>query len=589
MAEAPSRKLAVLLHADVVGSTMLVHKDESIAHERFQTAFALLSKAIEDYGGIAHEIRGDALVAEFPRASDAVCAALAFQAGNTSHNLGLDDDIRPEVRIGISLGEVVVADGTITGAGVVLAQRLEQLADSNGVVVQATVSETVPTRLPFVFESLGERMLKGFNTPIRAFAVTVRNGLELPAPEAKRSAASNEKPAKGSSDKPFIAVLPFSNTSPDPEHAFFADGITEDIITELSRFQNFRVLARASAFSVRQQSISVAECSSELGVNYILEGSVRRSGNRVRITTELIDARTGLQIWTERYDRDLLDVFELQDEIARTIVAVVPKQLERDVLTRVNRQVPADLSAYDCLLRAKLHHHKYTPEDNEQAVQLLQQAIELDPCYAAAHGWLGCVLGQAIALGQGNPAELLERDLNAVRTGLSLDENDIECHRILCEYYMVTGQWDDAQRHHDKAYSLNPNDARIVAQRGELLIKLGHPEEAIAALETAMALDPFEADSRAHLLGRALLAARRYDEAADAFKRFPTLRYDHHADLAACFALLGNSDEATRHRDRVLELQPDFSVSGYMKQRTYKNAVDSEHHRTGLVQAGLPD
>lgn len=577
-------KLAVILHADVVDSTALVQKDERVAHERIRDVFLRFSETIAAYGGIAHEIRGDALVAEFERASDAVGAALAFQAANAEHNFSLTDAIRPDMRVGIALGEVVVAHGTLTGAGVVLAQRLEQLAESGGVAIQGAVSEAVPARLPFVYESLGERSLKGFDMPIRAYAVALSEGSEMPAPETTRPAV--REPAT----KPFIAVLPFDNLSADPEHGFFADGITEEIITELSRFQSLQVLARTSAFGLKEKAMGVLELHGEFGINYVLEGSVRRAGSRVRITAKLIDARTGSQVWAERYDRDLIDVFDLQDEIARGVVAVVPERLGHAELERAKRQVPGNLSAYDCLLRAKWHHHRRTPQDNAQALEMLERVIELDPQCAAAYGWMGCVLAQSIGLGcADDPAELLARDLDAVRTGLSLDQNDIECNRILCEFGMMNSAWDEAWLYHEKAFALNPNDARIIAQRGELLTRLGRATEGVEALEKAMTLDPFEASARAHLLGRALLAARRYEEAVEAFKRIPELRYDHHADVAACLALMGDDDGAAYHRKAVVALNPDFSISSYMESRTYKKEVDREHHRAGLAKAGLPD
>ena len=336
LADHHSRKLAVLLHADVVGSTELVQRDESVAHERIQDSFRRFSETIKAYGGITQEIRGDALVAEFARASDAVTAAIAFQIENTGSNAQLEDDIQPQLRIGISLGEVIVADNTITGAGVVLAQRLEQLAAPGGVVVQGSVSETVPRRLPFDFDSLGEQSLKGFDQPVRAFIVRGKPDAVIPGPELPIAdtgpgdvAADNfeERPSLEFSDKPSIAVLPFDNMSGDPEQEYFADGIAEDVITALSRFHDLLVIARNSSFTYRGMSADVRQVGRELDVLYVLEGSVRVVGNRVRITAQLVEALTGNHIWAERFDRSLEDVFEVQDEITALVAATVGQQV----------------------------------------------------------------------------------------------------------------------------------------------------------------------------------------------------------------------------------------------------------------------
>jgi len=347
MAATPSRKLAVILHADVVGSTTLVQKDESLAHARIQAAFQRLAKTSEAYNGTAQEIRGDALVAEFSRASDAVCAALGFQAENADHNRKLPDNIRPELRVGVSLGEVVIGDGTITGAGVVLAQRLEQLAEPGGVVVQGSVSETVPIRLPFAFESLGEQILKGFEQPVRAFVVKLKSGEPLPAPESNADIVSQQsRPDEGSGrpmfelpDKPSIAVLPFTNMSSDSEHEHFSDGITEDIITELSRFRELFVIASNSTFRFKGKDIDIAQIANRLGVQYMVEGSVRRSGKRVRITAQLVDALSGSEVWADRYDRDLDDIFVVQDEVVAAIAGALPGRVRHAELERADRLV----------------------------------------------------------------------------------------------------------------------------------------------------------------------------------------------------------------------------------------------------------
>ena len=265
MADHPSRKLAVILHADVVDSTVLVQREESVAHERIQDTFRRFSETIRAYGGIARELRGDALVAEFARASDAVIAAIAYQIENTDFNARLEDDIQPQLRAGISLGEVIIADNTITGAGVVLAQRLEQLAEPGGVVVQGSVYETVPTRLPFEFASLGEQSLKGFDEPVRAFVVHLKSDEQLPGPESDAAplkvgaGVDHQRAPLELPDKPSIAVLPFTNMSTAPEQEYLSDGISEDIITALSKISKIFVVARNSTFTYKGRAVDVKQ------------------------------------------------------------------------------------------------------------------------------------------------------------------------------------------------------------------------------------------------------------------------------------------------------------------------------------------
>ncbi|MCH8106451.1 MAG: adenylate/guanylate cyclase domain-containing protein, partial [Proteobacteria bacterium] len=300
-----TRKLAVILHADVVGSTLLVQKNDVLAHQRIQAVFNNFAETIAAYGGVAREIRGDAIVAEFDRASDAVTAAVAFQAKNEESVKSLDDDIRPLLRIGISLGEVIIADSTITGTGVVLAQRLEQLAESGGVVVQGSVSETVPTRMPFEFENLGEQVLKGFEQPVRAFIARLRVGEELPTPDTDATPKNVEPEILEVPNKPSIAVLSFENLSGDHEQEYFSDGISEDLTTALSRFDWLFVIARNSAFTYKGVAVDVKRVGRELGVRYVLEGSVRRAGDRVRVNAQLIDTETDSDVWAEQFDRKL--------------------------------------------------------------------------------------------------------------------------------------------------------------------------------------------------------------------------------------------------------------------------------------------
>ena len=377
-----SRKLAVILHADVVGSTSLVQKNETLAHERIQSAFHQFSETINSYGGMTRELRGDALVAEFDRASDAVTAALAFQDLNEEFNATLNDDIQPQLRIGISLGEVIVADSTITGTGVVLAQRLEQLAESGGIVVQGSVSETVPTRMPFNFESLGEQMLKGFDQPVRAFTAKLQPGEALPPPEVSATLQSAEPKGLQVPDKPSIAVLSFTNLSGDPEQEYFADGIVEDIITELSREPELFVIARNSSFAYKGQSPDIRQIGRELGVRYVLEGSVRKAGNRIRLNAQLIEAETNHHIWAERYDRALEEVFKLQDELTNTITNTLLQKVRDTSIERAMRQAPRDLGAYDQVLRAYGLFLRFDQAHNIEVIRLVEMALATEPDYA---------------------------------------------------------------------------------------------------------------------------------------------------------------------------------------------------------------
>ncbi|MDH3378451.1 MAG: adenylate/guanylate cyclase domain-containing protein, partial [Gammaproteobacteria bacterium] len=354
--QAISRKLAVILHADVAGSTALVQHDETLAHERITDSFQEFSAIIQDYGGKVHEIRGDALVAEFARASDAVCASFRFQQSNAERNAQFDDKLTPLVRIGLALGEVVFADDTVTGAGVVLAQRIEQLAAPNGVCVTAAIHEALPQRMPFERTSIGEQEVKGFDEPVRVYRLELKPGESIPPAEPRNrgrpqklitavvaislftiggmaiwlkpwmhESESDMNPvadinvAISAPSKPSIAVLPFDNLSGDPEQEHLADGFTESLITTLAQMPDLFVIARNSTFTYKGKPVKVARVAEELGVRYVLEGSMQRQGDTLRINAQLIDAVAGHHLWSGRYDRDADAMFAVQDEIIQEI------------------------------------------------------------------------------------------------------------------------------------------------------------------------------------------------------------------------------------------------------------------------------
>jgi adenylate cyclase len=586
MSERAQRRLAAIVAADVAGYSRLIGVDEEGTLRTLRAHRSeLIDPLIAEHGGRVANTAGDSLLLEFPSVVDAVRASVAVQEGIAQRNREIAEDRRILFRIGINVGDVVAEGEDLLGDGVNVAARIEGLADAGGICLSRSARDQVRDRLDLELEDLGEVEVKNVARPVRVFRVKSDGA---PGADASTDASAADGPPVP--NLPSIAVLPFTNMSDDPEQEFFADGISEDIITELARYPDLIVIARNSSFTFKGQAVKIQEVSRELGARYVLEGSVRKGGQRVRITAQLIDGTTGDHVWAERYDRSLTDVFEVQDEITQTVVASVPERIASAELDRVKRKPPGDMSAYEYVLRGKRHHHKSTPEDNAEALRMLDAAIELDPEYASAYAWKACTLGQAVALGcGGDPQELLARDLEAVQKGLSLDENDIECHRILCEFGMARSQWEDARRHHDKAFEMNPNDPRLIAQRGELLTKLGQAEEGVGWVQKAMQLDPLGADARAHLLGRAMFGAGQYADAVAAFQRIGSPRPDHYADMAACYARLGQAEDARACTAKVSEMQPDFSAGNYVERRALFDDRDRDYLRDALREAGLPE
>ncbi len=510
---------------------------------------------------------------------EAVESAREIQDDLEGRNAKLSSERRMLFRIGISQGDVVVKDSAIYGDDVNIAARLEALADPGGICISSAAHANVVGKLEITCEFLGEHQLKNISNPVPVYRVLFGPGA---------ASSPGAIPTASRLNKPSIAVLPFANFSADQEQEYFADGITEDIITELSRFKSLLVIARNSTFAYKGQAVTVPQVARDLGVQYVLEGSVRKAGNRVRITAQLIEATDGSHLWAERYDRELADVFAVQDEIAQMIVAALPRRLESANLERVNLKTTENLVAYDYLLRGKDHHHRRTREDNALALKMLDKAIELDPHFALAYAWKACTLGQAAARGYREwNEELSQESLTLAEKSRDLDEDESECHRILCELHLFQLRFDQAEIHHERALSLNPNDPRIVAQRGQLMTWLGQADEGVAWIELARRLDPYPPDARADSLGQALIAARRYAEAIKAYKLIANLNHTHHAHMAACHAMLGDMEAAHAHADTVRKLAPDYTVDGIVNSLPYKHDQDREHHREALRKAGL--
>jgi TolB-like protein/Tfp pilus assembly protein PilF len=389
--------------------------------------------------------------------------------------------------------------------------------------------------------------------------------------------------------KPILAVLPFQDLNNANGQDYFSDGLTEDIITEVSRFPGLSVIARNSSFASKDTGHSLDEIAVDLGMHYIVKGSVRRSGNRVRVTAQLLEAPDGKSIWADRFDKELEDIFDLQDELTSGIAAVLASRIENFEARKIARKVPDDMAAYELLLAAKIHHHRFTKQDNQVAFEFLERAIEIDPEYAAAYAWKACLLGQAIGRGYlPNPNALVEQAIEAVDKALLLDPNEVECHRILAEIRMENHRLDLAERHNERALWLNPNDPRILAQKGELLAWLGNAYGAVGWIEAAMRLDPFSSPAWAHLLGWTLMLSERYEDAVSAYSASNYPKFAHHADMAGCFAKLGSFDLSDLHVAEVLKRNPRFSIADHSMSWPYQNGKDRDKHKALLELAKLP-
>jgi len=586
-----SRKLVVILHADVVGSTALVQHDETVAHERIQDSFRRFSEIIEAYGGVTHELRGDALVAEFDRASDAVCAGIAFQADNSQVNATLEDGVCPEVRIGISLGEVVIADNTITGSGVVLAQRLEQLADPGGMCIQDAAYQSVPKRLPFEYQSQGEQTLKGFEEPVRAYSVTLKAGEVVPAAE------SVDRPARATlevPDKPSIAVLPFTNISGDSEQEYFSDGITDDLITDLSKVSGLFVIARNSSFIFKGKATNVTQVGKALGVRYVLEGSVRRAGGALRINAQLIEAASGNHLWAERYDGDLTDIFALQDQITENVVAALAVTLTRAEQSRALGKETKDLQAYDYVLRGNSFHHRMTKEDNHKAKEMFERAIESDPEYAPAYAGLAWVLVHDSNQGWSSDAQrTLKAGLENAERAVVLDNSLAKAHLALADAYCWTKRQEQAVVEGRRAVALDPSYADGHMALAYYLVTAGYAEEGVEEVQKALRFNPLHANRLYYeILSVCHYMLKQYEAAIEAgeqaVSRDPE-HYEPHMFLASALAQLEKVDEARRHAQEIMRLNPSFSLRHYAESLPFKNKTDLDHRIAGLRKAGLPE
>jgi adenylate cyclase len=572
------RRLAAILAADVAGYSRLMGADEAGTAQALREHLAAITPIVTNHGGRVVKTTGDGVLLDFSSIVAAVECAAAVQQLMAERNAELPQDRQMLFRIGVNLGDVLIEGEDILGDGVNIAARLEGIAEPGGICISDDAYRQVQGKVAAQFVDSGEQQLKNISRPVRAYRVLPQGTL------------GTARPALPLPEKPSVAVLPFDNMSEVGEDIYFADGIAEDIITELSRYPDLFVAARNSSFTYRGKVVRVTDVARGLGVRYVLEGSVRRAGNRVRISAQLVDAASGKHLWAERYDRNLEDLFSIQDEVTQNIVAVLPARVQAAALDQASRKTSNSLDAYDHLLRGKYCHHLETPNANREAEVHFDRSIELDPLFASAYAWKACTLGQAWGSEfRPRTPELFQQMIQLVERATDIDENDTECHRIMCRIALIQAKYARSEHHLECALALNPNDPRLVVQRGINLTFLGDPEAAIPWIERAMRLDPFSAHRYYLDMVRALFMAKRPAEAIVVLERTARTHWEHYLWLAACHAATDQQISAHQAGQQAVALRPNLSIAAYVDGRfKWKQAEDRARLCDALAQAGLP-
>jgi len=537
-----TRRLAAILAADVAGYSRLMGADEEGTLERLKALRSeLVDPKIAEHHGRLVKTTGDGLLVEFASVVDAVRCAVAVQQAMPERNAGVAPDSRIELRIGINLGDVIVEGDDLYGDGVNIAARIEALADAGGVFVSNTVHDHVRDRLPFVFEDLGEQQVKNIARPVRVYRVRDANS-------AGKSPAPPPPPVLPLPDKPSIAVLPFQNMSGDPEQEYFADGMVEEITTALSHIRWLFVIARNSSFTYKGQAVDVKQVGRELGVRYVLEGSVRKAGGRVRITAQLIEASDGAHLWADRFDGSLEDVFDLQDKVASSVAGVIEPALQAAEIARSASRPTSDLTAYDLYLRA--YPMFWVSAQVPEALQLLEQAIERDPRYGPALAWAAICCYRLLQDGRSvDPETQRRKGHDFARRALEVAGDDPNVLANAADALSWFGEDIGAMMAvADRALALNPNYARGWHVSGVLRLQAGQPEIAIERGEAALRLSPrARVGSTFFMMGSAHFMCRQFDEAAArlriAIQENPTFAEPYRV-LAACYAHMGRLDDA---------------------------------------------
>lgn len=582
-----TRRLAAILAADVAGYSRLIGVDEEGTLDRLRSIRSeLIDPKIAEHRGRIVKTTGDGLLVEFASVVDGLRCATAWQRVMAERYAGTSDN-RIEFRIGINVGDIVVEDGDIFGDGVNVAARLEGLADPGGICVSARVQEDASGRLDLAFEDMGDQSLKNIARPIRVYRVCL-----TPAEPAPKGLPIDATGALALPDKPSIAVLPFANMSNDPEQGYFADGIAEDIITALSRYPSLFVIARNSCFTYKGRAVDVKQVGRELGVRYVLEGSLRKSGTRIRVTAQLVEAETGNHGWAERYDRDLADIFAVQDEITEAVTIAIAPAIAEAEQQRAMRKPPENLDAWAVYQRGLWHLGKFTVEDNGLAENFFQQAIDLDPNFTGGYKGLSLARFQGAEKFQTRSladAQALAEGL--ARRAVALDGGDAEARSYLGHALWCLGDHEGARAEAERALTISPNLAYAHGVKGASLIFSGRLKEGAAAVERCIRLDPRDPYLPAHL-NRAVLAlyfSGEYEAAIEAAKgairSYPNFP-NYYRWLAAALGQTGRAEEAKEALEKAISLAPaTFDV--YVRARVaWMRPEDHAHMVEGLRKAG---
>lgn len=575
------RKLTAILSADVKGYSLLMSQNEEATVETLRQHRATISGLVSEHRGRVVDSPGDNILAEFGSVVDAVKCAVKIQETLKEKNAALPENRRMDFRIGVNLGDIIEEEGRIYGDGVNIASRIEGLAEAGGICISGTAFDHVESKLGLEFEYLGEKSVKNIRKLLRVYRVKPES--EVPGAETS--------PKVTLPDKPSIAVLPFANMSDDPKQEYFSDGITEEIITWLSKIPRLFVTARNSAFTFKGKPVRVREVDQQLGVRYIMEGSVRKSGDRVRVTAQLIDVNSEQHVWADRYDRELKDIFAVQDEMTMNIVVALQVQLTEGDQARLRASGTENLEAYLKLLQAREYFHQMSKEGNILSRQKALEAVALAPDYPSAYAGISWTYLLETWLGwSDSPRQSIALAMEYAQKCLALDESLSDAHGALGLVYLVMRQWDKAVEECELAASLSPNSADALAILAIVYRSVGRVEEAVALLNKALRLNPMPPDWYLHDLGSCYRLMGRHDEALALLKRVldrnPSYLHSR-VSLIATYVMSGKVKAARTEAMEVLKQIPNFSMDRYLNDFPYKDQKILDGLKECWFKAGL--